>query len=129
MSVIICSICEENRKAVSDAVQEAIKILGRQAKGCNPDLVKQNCPVCQSFEKTFNINTTQYRREFRYSGTIDSLGNFVIDAPSNYNDYEGYNTLELINFLKNTLENNASQLLSGKYNFGFNCVCGHSFKE
>lgn len=113
MSIFICTICEENRQAITDAANQAMRSLGAIAKGFNPDLVT-TCPTCRSKEKTFQFAAFFDELNWIWTGVVDEAGHYVIRGPEDLLSSDVYNHLNIMNRIKNTLEKDDFKLMKEK---------------
>ncbi|RDJ35675.1 MAG: hypothetical protein DWQ19_12725 [Crenarchaeota archaeon] len=111
MSVLICSICEENRKPITNALENVTEILGTKAEGNSPWLKSSICQSCHGVEKSFNYsyqltaNKIPFDMFVRFRITSDSLGNYKISLKDNPDQLADINLLNIINQIKKNLEN------------------------
>jgi hypothetical protein len=107
MSLLVCSLCEQNRTPVTKTVEEAIQALGKLAKGKNEFLANCVCDACGSREKkfTYRLELNTWGNSFLFVVEMNSEGEYTIRPR---NDYvlaqKEYNHLALINMVKEQID-------------------------
>lgn len=140
MSVLICSINELNRKAITDSINEAQKILGSKATGHNTFFPSLICTNCQSKEKRFFIEHACFRQQGvgcwseEFEIRSDPAGNFTITGSEAFANNTALNQINIINNLLNNLQMlrpspdidiiNESILI--EEDVEIICICGHN---
>ena len=106
MSVLICSICEQNRTAITSAVREAIQALGTHATGLSPFLGKLICLNCGSKEKLLSYKYWFSGDEAcRFQIESDEKGNYSIHLQNPIDQFADINLLSIINHVQSQINN------------------------
>ena len=123
MSVLRCTICEENRNVLTHLVQDILKTLGTSANG-HSTLNQLICTKCQSPKKNFPV----FIHDAEIEVASDAIGNYSLTQNANKNHH---NQLAIINSVKSSLEENLTChidelqhafIADGK----IICICGNS---
>lgn len=100
MSLLICTICEENREPVAKTLKEASEILGTKATG---HVIPRRHDISPSTNFTIDlveIFNDDNLKDISFSGKIDEEGNFEILAPYHFiygPKFSHYNHLFIMN--------------------------------
>ena len=107
MSVLICSLCEKNRDAITSAIQNVLQTLGTKAAGLSPFLHHLVCKSCQQSKKDFEYRCVIGSHDLKYQISSNEKGEFNI-LLLNTNPPLDINLLTIMNAIKLTLEENNS---------------------
>ncbi len=136
MTVLVCAICEENRKAIGKTINQAIQILGSQAKGQSEFFANIVCRDCGSRSKKFSLTYTVDTQSLMFHVSSDEDGKYTIslDEINSFLDnikLADLNLLNIINFinaeLPKTAEMNKYSIIQvGNRHAHLYCKCGNS---
>ena len=91
--VFICKICENNRQPITESIEKAMEILGKQAHFNNKKIVDS-----KFYAKTSRDDI------YAFEIKVNSSGEGTIDVIPEYFDLKIYNYLYLINHVKSIVE-------------------------
>lgn len=146
MSVLICTLCEQNRKPISESVEDIQQNLGARTSGYSSFLHNLICESCRGRTKKFTINSSLVippvqdifvRSDVNYFVTVDDAGNYFLEAPIQFLEEKMYNHLAIINAIKEKIEAlnpNDNHFSGGEVEIGvchpILCTCGgHTFEN